>query len=167
MAKATRKAILVPPEAGLGAEKRRKAPPHQFVLDALASVSVRTRPMFGCLAVYVGEKIVLILRDKLGADPDNGVWIATTEEHHESLRRDFPGMRSIRVFGHGGYALASSSFRCDGFRGGGAAGVRVDCRARPEDRKDSERPAEVTSALAPKAFSKKQHNCHLSVASGR
>ena len=56
--------------------------------------------MFGCLAVYVGEKIVLILRDKLGADPDNGVWIATTEEHHESLRRDFPGMRSIRVFGH-------------------------------------------------------------------
>ena len=68
MGKASRKAILVPPEAGLRAEKRRKAPPHQFVLDALASVSVRTRPMFGCLAIYVGQKIVLILRDKLGAD---------------------------------------------------------------------------------------------------
>ena len=54
--------------------------------------------MFGCLAVYVGEKIVLILRDKLGADEDNGVWIATAEEHHESLRGEFPGMRSIRVF---------------------------------------------------------------------
>jgi len=55
--------------------------------------------MFGCLAVYVGDKIVLILRDKREPDADNGVWLATTEEHHESLRREFPNMRSIRVFG--------------------------------------------------------------------
>lgn len=99
MAKATRKTIIVPAEARLSSEKKRKAAPHQFVLDAMAPLAVRTRPMFGCLAVYVGEKIVLILRDKAGADPDNGVWIATTEEHHESLRRELPCMRSIRVFG--------------------------------------------------------------------
>jgi hypothetical protein len=55
--------------------------------------------MFGCLAVYVGRKIVLILRDKGGQEPDNGVWLATTIEHHESLRREFPNMRSIGVFG--------------------------------------------------------------------
>jgi hypothetical protein len=54
--------------------------------------------MFGCLAVYVGKRIVLILRDKRDADPDNGVWLATTEQHHASLRRDFPNMRSIQVF---------------------------------------------------------------------
>ena len=54
--------------------------------------------MFGCLAVYVGNKIVLILRDKREPDADNGVWLATTEEHHESLRREFPNMRSIQVF---------------------------------------------------------------------
>jgi hypothetical protein len=54
--------------------------------------------MFGCLAVYVREKIVLILRDKPGGS-DNGVWLATTREHHESLRREFPGMRSIAVLG--------------------------------------------------------------------
>jgi hypothetical protein len=30
---------------------------------------------------------------------DNGVWLATTEEHHQSLRREFPDMRSIQVFG--------------------------------------------------------------------
>ena len=30
---------------------------------------------------------------------DNGVWLATTEEHHESLRREFPNMRSIQVLG--------------------------------------------------------------------
>jgi hypothetical protein len=55
--------------------------------------------MFGCLAVYVGEKIVLILRDKRDQTADNGVWLATTQEHHESLRREFPNMRSIQVFG--------------------------------------------------------------------
>ena len=30
---------------------------------------------------------------------DNGVWLATTEDHHQSLRREFPNMRSIRVLG--------------------------------------------------------------------
>jgi hypothetical protein len=27
------------------------------------------------------------------------VWLATTEEHHQSLRREFPNMRSIQVLG--------------------------------------------------------------------
>ncbi len=53
--------------------------------------------MFGCLAVYVEDKIVLILRDKRDDTEDNGVWLATTEEHHQSLRREFPNMRSIRL----------------------------------------------------------------------
>lgn len=80
--------------------KHRKPVPQQFVLDAIAALSPVTRPMFGCLAVYVGEKIVYVLRDKReDATGDNGVWLATTQEHHESLRREFPNMRSIRVLG--------------------------------------------------------------------
>ena len=86
--------------------KRRKPVPHEFVLDALASLSPRTRPMFGCLAIYVEDKIVLIVRnkdnnneDKRDQTADNGVWLATTEQHHQSLRRDFPNMRSIQVLG--------------------------------------------------------------------
>lgn len=55
--------------------------------------------MFGCLAVYVEEKIVLILRDKAASSVDNGVWLATTVEHHESLRGEFPSMRSIELLG--------------------------------------------------------------------
>lgn len=55
--------------------------------------------MFGCVAVYVGEKIVLALRDKEQYAEDNGVWLATTKEHHESLRREFPNMRSIGLLG--------------------------------------------------------------------
>jgi hypothetical protein len=79
--------------------KQRKAAPHQFVLDAIATRSPGTRPMFGCLAVYIEDKIVLILRDKHNQTTDNGVWLATTKEHHESLRREFPNMRSIGVLG--------------------------------------------------------------------
>jgi len=79
--------------------KKRRAVPHEFVLDALAPLSPVTRPMFGCLAVYVEEKIVLILRDKARAPGDNGVWIATTAEHHETLRRELPLMQSILVLG--------------------------------------------------------------------
>ena len=55
--------------------------------------------MFGCLAIYLKDKIVLILRDKATSTADNGVWLATTMEHHESLRREFPNMRSIQVLG--------------------------------------------------------------------
>jgi hypothetical protein len=83
------------------AAKKRKAVPHQFVLDAIATLSPTTRPMFGCLAVYVADKIVLILRDKRDATADNGVWLATTAEHHDSLRREFPNIRSIQVLGKG------------------------------------------------------------------
>jgi len=69
------------------------------VLDAIAPLSPETRSMFGCLAVYVQDKIVLVLRDKRDGTADNGVWLATTEEHQQSLRREFPAMRSIQVFG--------------------------------------------------------------------
>jgi hypothetical protein len=73
--------------------------PHEFVIDALAPLAPSTRAMFGCQAVYVDEKIVLILRDRQDSRVDNGVWLATTAEHHASLRQEFPRMRSIRVLG--------------------------------------------------------------------
>jgi hypothetical protein len=81
------------------AAKRAKPAPYEFVLDELAPLSPVTRPMFGCVAVYVEDKIVLILREKPKSPADNGVWLATTVAHHESLRPEFPQMRSIRVFG--------------------------------------------------------------------
>jgi len=81
------------------AVKQTKPVPHAFVLEAMAALTPETRRMFGCLAVYVGDKIVLILRDRQVQTADNGVWIATTEEHHESLYREFPNMRSIQLLG--------------------------------------------------------------------
>jgi len=81
--------------------KPRRRIPHEFVLEALSALTPRTRPLFSCLAVYVQDKIVLALRDKQDAatSSDNGVWVATTQEHHESLRLELPSMRSIRVLG--------------------------------------------------------------------
>jgi hypothetical protein len=79
--------------------KPRSRLPHEFVLDVLEPVSPVTKPMFGCLAVYVRDRIVLILRDRPDQPADNGVWLATREEDHVSLKREFPNMRSIRMFG--------------------------------------------------------------------
>jgi hypothetical protein len=93
------KSRLGPQEDLFTGARKRKAVPYPFVLDALEGLSPETRPMFGCLAVYVGDQIVLILREKPGSPRDNGVWLATTKEHHESLRGEFPNMRSIRVLG--------------------------------------------------------------------
>lgn len=78
--------------------RARRPVPHEFVLEAIAALSPHTRPMFGCLAVYVQDKIVLILRDKPTSTADNGVWLATSQEHHKSLRREFPNMRSVGIF---------------------------------------------------------------------
>src|SRR5229473_5935123 len=99
MAKLRHKNSVVSPDDTFLRVKKRKTVPHEFVLDALEAVSPRTNPMFGCLAVYVETKIVLILRDRSANKADNGVWLATTSEHHESLRREFPNMRSIRLLG--------------------------------------------------------------------
>lgn len=99
MSRSRRTAACLPMDEALFALKQRKTVPYEFVLDSIAALSPATRPMFGCLAVYVADKIVLILRDKRGATADNGVWLATTEQHHQSLRCEFPNMRSIQAFG--------------------------------------------------------------------
>ncbi len=107
MPKARSKSTSPPLDLPFFPVKQRKPIPHEFVLDEIASLSPRTRLMFGCLAIYVQqrgqegnrEKIVLFLRDKPASPEDNGVWLATTHEHHQSLQQEFPSMRSIKVLG--------------------------------------------------------------------
>jgi len=80
---------------------QKKIIPFEFVLEELFEVSPRIKPMFGAFAIYVNEKIVFILREKSDYLMDNGVWLATTLEHHAELQKIFPHMRSITVFGSG------------------------------------------------------------------
>lgn len=73
--------------------------PFDFVIEQLERLNPTIRPMFGCFALYVGEKIMVMLRNRGDHEDDNGVWIATAEEHHESLRKILPSMRPINVLG--------------------------------------------------------------------
>lgn len=75
----------------------KKTIPFNFILENLYTANPVIKPMFGAYAVYIDTKIVLILRDK--DDEDSGVWIATNKEYHDSLKKDFPSMRTIKLFG--------------------------------------------------------------------
>ena len=78
-----------------------KKVPFEFVLEALLPLNPRVNPMFGAFGVYVGKKIVLALRNKEDHPKANGVWIATRSEHHSSLKKIFPSMRSIYLLSDG------------------------------------------------------------------
>jgi hypothetical protein len=75
--------------------------PFPFILDELADLDPYTKPMFGCVSIYIGEKIMLIMRNRNSNPEDNGVWLATTPEHHAKLYSIFPSLRSIQLFGPG------------------------------------------------------------------
>ena len=100
MVRSRRSAPRGRPAEVIGAPKKSQA--FAFVLDELDALEPYTKPMFGCTAVYVGDRIVVILRDRPTHTDDNGVWLATTREHHESLRAELPSMRSIGVLAEGG-----------------------------------------------------------------
>lgn len=88
-------------------KKIQKSIPFNFVIENLFSLNPTVKAMFGCHSIYIGEKIVLSLRNK--NDEDSGVWIGTSAEYHASLKKDFPNMRSIKLFGPGtnGWQLLS------------------------------------------------------------
>ncbi len=82
-------------------KKLKKQIPFDFVLTELESLSPYTKAMFGAYAVYVEDQIIFITRNKPTYESDNGVWLATDAEHHKSLKKIFPNMRSIKIFGPG------------------------------------------------------------------
>jgi hypothetical protein len=81
---------------------KRKSAPYPFILEALAPLEPEVRPMFSGFAVYVGEKIVLMLRDSPKQPKDNGVWLVFSETANladPSIRQDFPSLRLIDLLG--------------------------------------------------------------------
>lgn len=73
--------------------------PHRFVLDAIAELEPRTRPMFGALAVYVGEKIVFLLRNSQKDSQANGVWVSILPEYQDGMKVEFPRARTVHILG--------------------------------------------------------------------
>lgn len=82
-----------------GGIKAKKQIPFDFVLDELEALAPTTRPMFGCTAVYVEDRIVCILRDKGPSDRDSGVWLAYQPEHEAALLALYPPLVRISIFG--------------------------------------------------------------------
>lgn len=75
--------------------------PHDFVLSLLAPLQPVTKPLFGCTAVYVGQMLVLVLRDRNDEPSSNGVWVATSAQHRASLRAEVPSLTDIGVLSPG------------------------------------------------------------------
>lgn len=58
--------------------------------------------MFSGFAVYVGDKILLMLRDSPKHPEDNGVWLIFSESANladPGIRREFPSIRLIGLLG--------------------------------------------------------------------
>src|SRR5438874_3176794 len=84
------------------AKPKRRSTPYPFILDALAPLEPEVRPMFSGFAVYVGDKIVLMLRDSPKHPEDNGVWLVFSEAANladPGIRGDFPSIRLIGLLG--------------------------------------------------------------------
>ena len=85
---------------GRPAKSKRRSAPYPFILEVLAPLEPEVRPMFSGFAVYVGDKIVLMLRDSPKHPEDNGVWLVfseTADLTDPEIHRDFPSIRLIRL----------------------------------------------------------------------
>lgn len=84
------------------AKSKRKSAPYPFILESLTPLAPEVRPMFSGFAVYVGDKIVLMLRDSPKHPEDNGIWLVFSETANLTdarIGRDFPSLRLIGLLG--------------------------------------------------------------------
>jgi len=68
--------------------KIKKQIPYDFILEELSGLDLHTRPMFGCIAVYVGDKIMLVLRKKEEMDLDTGIWVCIPDEYTVEMKKN-------------------------------------------------------------------------------
>jgi hypothetical protein len=83
--------------------KVKRKPPHSFVLEALDALNPEVRRMFSGFAVYLGDRLVFMLRDHDKSPRDNGVWLVLsegTDPADRGLRREFPSLRRIELLGN-------------------------------------------------------------------
>ena len=82
--------------------KPKRKPPHSFIVEALAPLNPEVRRLFSGFSVYVGNRLVLMLRDHTKSARDNGVWLILsegTDPTDDGLRREFPSLRPIELLG--------------------------------------------------------------------
>ncbi|RMB57618.1 hypothetical protein EAX61_10920 [Dokdonia sinensis] len=72
---------------------------YDFIIDLLYPLELRQRKMFGVDAYYIEDKMVFALREKNHNIIDNGIWIATTKQHHQKLKHTFKTIKPIETIG--------------------------------------------------------------------
>jgi hypothetical protein len=80
-----------------------KKPAYDFVLSELESSKIWPRmvvkPMFGSHALYIDNRIMVILRQKEGeTSGDNGIWVVVPIENQPEIKKEFPALRPIKMF---------------------------------------------------------------------
>jgi len=70
---------------------------HKFILDHLKPLEPSIKVMFGNHAIYIQDRIHLATRANLDDPKDNGIWIGTCCEHHESLKSQFPSLTNLKA----------------------------------------------------------------------
>ena len=81
-----------------GPLKTKKEHALQWVFETLVDrTDFIQKRMFGCLAGYLGDRIVLVLADK--ESPWNGVLVPTERSYHEAICGQFPTLVPHPVLG--------------------------------------------------------------------
>ena len=89
--------------------------PFSFVLDELASIRPTIKRMFGFTYVYLGEKLLLSMRQSKKQPGSNGIWLYTTAEHLESLGKEFPQISKRYLWRSGKNAWVILAAKLEGF----------------------------------------------------
>jgi hypothetical protein len=81
------------------ASRPKKEIPFTFVVDELADLDPVVKPLFSSHGVYVGDKLVFILRDKGSKDSDRGVWVVSEKDQTEAIHAVLPNLRRVDLLG--------------------------------------------------------------------
>jgi hypothetical protein len=73
--------------------------PFDFIVNSITADGITTKFMFGMLYIYQGGRFMLMLRQRQNEPHLNGVWIVTTQAHHETLLKDLKGSQRFTEFG--------------------------------------------------------------------
>ena len=88
----------------LKSPKASNRPPFEFILDALEGLDLHTRRMFGCTAIYVGEKIMFVMykpeqnETASGLKKDIGIWVCIPKEYTLEMKAAFPQLKGVSFF---------------------------------------------------------------------
>ena len=69
--------------------------PFDFIFDYLLPIETDVKPFFGMFAIYHGQKLLLLLRQRDNEPEMNGVWVATTPDGLDSLQQELPALHCM------------------------------------------------------------------------